>query len=328
MSSINAKLSPQQSVPTLAESTPEHGVSRHVSDRSPGSTSGGTLLGGLRTLGKTPAGLSPDTRRPGSLFARMRPGAAPPSQSVAAASEVHRPEAPNLSKSDMRPGDVLLLIDESGNSNWTHRAIVMGQKLAGASLLRDNSGDSKLVHSVMWTKAQNNPGNNEPQGKGEPEIAEVRGGNRLVSQGTALRQGLYRVYRPTDENVGDWAAQISMIWADNRTAIPYNKPASVLSVVRNSTFGSKAAARSERYAAEAFDSTPAWGADGSFCSSFIVAANQAAAQQTGHALSGANRVDAKSTSVRTLEHFLKSNSDQFTDLGHIRIKPEDVLYQD
>lgn len=307
--------------------TPDHIASATRSDEPPGSAGGGSVLGGLRELNQTSRRPSAGESTGDFRSTRVRTNAVPSSEPVAAATSVHRPELPNLSKSDLRPGDILFLLDEPGNSCATHRAIVTGQALAGMSLLRKNKGDSQLVHAVIWTKAKSNPGKSEPLDKGEPEIAEMRGGDRLSAQSTALRQGLYRVYRPIDENVGDWVAQISMVWSDNRS-IPYSKPKSVQSVLRNSTFGPKAAARSDQYAVEAFDPSPAWGDRGSFCSSFILAAYQAATLRTGNELSGALKADAESTSVRTLEHFIKSSSDQFTALGHIRVKPEDVLYQE
>lgn len=295
---------------TSAGAAPHHVGPTSAYGRSAGPTVGEPRLDRLRdlNLARTDAGSS--------------------SRSVAAAGKVQRPETCHLVKSDLRPGDILLLIDEPESKSMTARVVTAGQALERMSLLRHNKGESNLVHSMLWTKAQGNPGNSEPQGKGEPEIAETRGGKRLCAQNTALRKGLYRVYRPTDKNAGDWAAQISMVWANDRGAIPYSKSDAALSVFRTSTLGSKAKERADRYTAEAFDSSPAWGAEGSFCSAFILAAYQAAARQTGKSLSGALEVDAQSTSVRTLDHFLKRDPGQFTLLGHIRIRPEDVLYQD
>ncbi len=119
-----------------------------------------------------------------------------------------------------------------------------------------------------------------------------------------------------------------MVWTDQRVGFPYDKPGVVQSLFRRATFGQAAATDATKYAQQAFDHPPAWGSEGTFCSQFVLASYQAAAQSTGKALTGALHVDARAASVRTLEHFLKTDPEQFALQGHIRIRPADVLYAD
>ncbi|RYX95980.1 MAG: hypothetical protein EOO28_09540 [Comamonadaceae bacterium] len=280
----------------------------------------------LASLEEIGASARPDifTDRPGALTPLTPPG--PPTLS-ASANGVDRVQQGDLSKSDLRPGDILLLLDEPDNSSFIHKIIARGQKLESFSLNRRNNGDRNLVHAVMWTKAPNNPSQSGPRKPGEPEVAEARGGERMSAQTTAVRPGRYRVYRPTDAVTGDWAAQIAMSWADDRT-LPYNKPAATLSIFKSSSFGRKAQENASQFAAQAFDASPAWGANGTICSSFVLAAYQAAAQQTGQGLTGALQVNAGATSVRTLDHFLRSDPAQFQNLGYVRVDPKDVLFRE
>nr|WP_260630504.1 hypothetical protein [Pseudomonas syringae] len=83
----------------------------------------------------------------------------------------------------------------------------------------------------------------------------MRGGGIMD---TALRKGLYQVYRPKDKNIGDWAAQSAMSWASERK-IPYNAIKSAKSVTRFSNFGPLAIASAKKYSQDAFESNPKWG---------------------------------------------------------------------
>ena len=98
--------------------------------------------------------------------------------------------------------------------------------------------------------------------------------------------------------------------------------------MRNSNFKENAAAASERYANQAFENEPRFLKKGSFCSHFVLAAYQAAAKNIGVELSGALKVDAQGTSVRTLEHFLKEDKQGFDFKGYLNVEPQDVLYQE
>lgn len=227
-----------------------------------------------------------------------------------------------LKKNDLLPGDILMLIDRPDNTTLTHQLIKIGQLLPSLSLLRHNIGDAALVHAVMWSKGKNNAGRMTLNSFGEPEIVEMRGGTQLSSFSGPVRHGTYKVYSPKDKNLGDWAAQIAQIWSVERN-IPYSKTKSVMSILRNSNFKSAARRASEKYVIQAFENES--GIRGSFCSHFILAAYQAAAINVGVALRGAFKVDAKATSVRTLEHFLKKDRQLFYFKGYLKVELEERL---
>ncbi|KPY73084.1 HopBD2 [Pseudomonas syringae pv. spinaceae] len=230
-----------------------------------------------------------------------------------------------LKKTDLSPGDILILLDQPDNTCFTHKIIKTGQLLPSLSALRTNKGDPALVHSLIWSKTQKNPDKLEANGKGEPEIVQMRGGNQQSSLSGPVQKGLYKVYSPKDKNLGDWAAQIGQMWSADKK-VPYSKLKCVLSVVRNSGFKSGGKAASEKYGAQAFENSPR--IRGAFCSHFVLAAYQAAAKKIGIPISGALKVDAEATSVRTLEHYLKKDDQGFDFKGYLKIEPEDVLYQE
>ncbi|WP_229610999.1 hypothetical protein [Pseudomonas syringae] len=231
----------------------------------------------------------------------------------------------NLKKSDLSPGDILILIDQPDNTCLTHKIIKTGQLIPSMSPLRNNKGDPALVHTVMWSKTQKNPDKLEASGTGEPEVVQMRGGKQQSSLSGPVQQGLYKVYSPKDKNLGDWAAQIGQMWSADKK-IPYSKLKCVLSVVRNSGFKSGGKASSEKYGAQAFENSPR--ISGAFCSHFVLAAYQAAAKQIGTPFKGALKVDAEATSVRTLEHSLKKDDEGFDFKGYLKIEPEDVIYKE
>ena len=232
-----------------------------------------------------------------------------------------------LDKADLSAGDILLLVDQPQNTSLTHQLIKLGQRLPTLSPLRRNNGDCKVVHAVMWSKRPNSAAKLDLNGAGESEIVEMRGGTKLSSSSSAVRQGLYKVYSPIDKNLGDWAAQVGQVWSVEG-GIPYSKPRSVLSIVRNSNFKAAANAASDHYASQAFENQPRFPSKGSFCSHFVLAAYQAAAKNIGVELTGALKVDAQGTSVRTLEHFLKEDKQGFEFKGYLKVEPKDVLYQE
>ncbi|WP_248748450.1 hypothetical protein [Pseudomonas sp. MWU15-20650] len=232
-----------------------------------------------------------------------------------------------LDKTDLSAGDILLLVDQPQNTNLTHQLIKLGQRLPALSPLRRNNGDCELVHAVMWSKRPNNAAKLDVNGAGESEIVEMRGGTKRSSSSSAVRQGLYKVYSPKDKNLGDWAAQVGQVWSVEG-GIPYSKPHTILSIVRNSGFKTAAKAASAQYASQAFENRPRFPSKGSFCSHFVLAAYQAAAKNMGIELTGALKVDAQGTSVRTLEHFLKEDKQGFEFKGYLKIESKDALYQE
>ncbi|WP_256243843.1 hypothetical protein [Pseudomonas sp. MIACH] len=263
-------------------------------------------------------------------FNKLADSPRPPLKAALAPDALRPPEAvcnARLNKADLSAGDILLLMDQPQNTAMSHRLIKLGQRLPALSVLRRNGGDAELVHALMWSKRPNNGAKLGPSAEGESEIVEMRGGSKLSSSSSAVRQGLYKVYSPKDKNLGDWAAQVGQVWSVEG-GIPYSKPQSALSVLRNSNFKENAAAASERYANQAFENEPRLLKKGSFCSHFVLAAYQAAAKNIGVELSGALKVDAQGTSVRTLEHFLKEDKQGFDFKGYLNVEPQDVLYQE
>lgn len=246
---------------------------------------------------------------------------------TAMSSEVARLEklGPPLSKEQLLPGDILLLLDEPENTTWKHKVIGGAQSVA--NIFSPNSGDPKLVHAVLWTKNQKNQGitDNQPDSRpGEPEIAEASGGFKRV-QNTALRKGTYKVYRPKDQNLGDWAAQVAMGWGEKRD-IPYGAALSNKSLFRKAFYGEKAQKLAANYRENAFDSKPTSG--GMFCSQLIVASYQAASGHTDAPVQGGFRLDAKAATPRMLEHALKMDTDRFEYAGHISISKKDILFKE
>src|SRR5258706_2654111 len=63
-------------------------------------------------------------------------------------------------KTLLRPGDILLLMDEPTNTTWNHKMIKVGQAVTSLNVSRGNQGSSSLVHAVIWTRTI---GNNEPE---------------------------------------------------------------------------------------------------------------------------------------------------------------------
>jgi hypothetical protein len=213
-----------------------------------------------------------------------------------------------VNKKLLLAGDILLLKDEPGNSSWTHKMITVGQALTGANLGRHNRGSSSMVHAVIWTHTV---GNNDA------EIAEASGGAGRVRT-AVLRPGYYAVFRPANANLGDWAAQVALIWAVGGT-IAYGKSACIQSIAHSDIMGTNGKARAAAYTRAAFENAPSWGASGAFCSQFVLACYQAAAGQVKVPLTGALATDATHCSVRALHDRLLRESQNFRALGFLRI---------
>ncbi|WP_145490398.1 hypothetical protein [Yersinia aleksiciae] len=241
----------------------------------------------------------------------------------------HSPER-ILSKNDLMPGDILLLKDEKRETlihKIIHKIITLGQRIAGLSLRRNNKGEANLVHALLWTKNPLNYPNLAPESAGEPEISECRGGKRLCIQNTALRKGIYKVYRPDNSNMGSWGAQIAMMWGDKRN-IKYNIIASMLSIFKNSTQSEEQRLKiSEKYKGNIFKHNPYFEKKGSFCSQYIISVYQATSVAIGSDIPLAMRANSRNTSVRTLDHFLKTKSG-FKNIGVCIVQPDDVTYDD
>src|SRR5258706_11054328 len=203
-------------------------------------------------------------------------------------------------KTLLRPGDILLLMDEPTNTTWKHKMIKLGQAVTSLNVSRGNQGSSSLVHAVIWTRTIGNK---------EPEIAEASGTGSVRT--FDLRPGYYVVCRPLNPELGDWAAQVALMWAAGG-GIAYAKGASVQSIAHSDSFGKNGQARAALYARDAFSNTPAWGDGGGFCSQFVLACYQGAAGQMNLPLTGALAADAQHTSVRALHDRLIRDTVNFS----------------
>ncbi|GGY13408.1 hypothetical protein [Paludibacterium paludis] len=230
-----------------------------------------------------------------------------------------------LAKSDLRPGDILLFLRD-GSPHPVLSLIEAGQKLSGLSPRRNNTGSADRVHAAIWVKHPGNPGRTDPFGEGEPEVAEFRAPYAL---NTALSRGRYLVFRPQlADEASDWAAQIAMSWAEARD-LPYSMLSAVRSIGGNSDFTAKAEDSAQAFTRQAFDpARESLKQNGGFCSMFVLAAFQASLGLKNIPLPPGLRVNAQETSVRTLEHFLRSDPEHFSVLGEIVIREQDVLYHD
>jgi hypothetical protein len=204
-------------------------------------------------------------------------------------------------RSDLHPGDILLLLDTPDNSTFKHKLISTGQKLTSVKFWRKNKGAAKFVHALLWV------------GNGSlsmPDVAEASGSGRVRTE--RLGYGTYVIYRSTNSDLSDCAADAALNWAKGgivvmenghykHKPIPYAKGKAVFSVVHSDSFGEQGQNRAQEYGNQITTSTPAWGEGGAFCSEFVVACYQAAAQHLNLQLQGdVLECDAKHCSVRAL----------------------------
>ncbi|WCM89839.1 hypothetical protein [Acidovorax sp. NCPPB 3576] len=253
-----------------------------------------------------------------------------------------------LKKSDLRPGDILLYIKEPDNLLPIDVGIAFGHYLGKKLQPQKNRGEHNIIHAALWTKNPKHAGNTQACGEGEPEVVEAHVGNSKKTHaviGTAIAKGEYFVYRPKNENLGDWASQIAMVWSSKRN-VPYSLGKVVKAGLKSltekgSNFNSVANARAEMYMNEAFDANPSWKKEGSFCSHLVIAAYQAAFLNLEQLEEGGSKesssiesklsqhtefnVNASRTTPLNLHHLLQ-NGDAFEQIGKIKISKSDVLY--
>lgn len=250
-------------------------------------------------------------------------GAAQPRKDIA---KVARPTmqgpGPALEKSQLRPGDILLLVDDRTATCAIYRAIDWVQWMAGA-VCDTAEGDSDTVHAAIWTHHPGNPVKTSPKGPGEPEIVEASGEFDRV-HGTALPAGLHIVIRAEDEDLGDAAAQVALGIAEPRH-VAYDPRSAAVAGLRDSSFKSSAREQALHFAAQAFAQRP--DIQRLFCTQTVIGAYQGAALQTGKPLTSGLALDARRTSPRKLQHALNKDT-AFKVAGHIRVRPEDVTYRE
>ncbi len=195
-----------------------------------------------------------------------------------------------MEKSDLRPGTILLLEDTPDTHTATHGLIKFGQLSKGAS--------RKYVHALVWVQ--------EPRNAGvEKEIAEASGSGLVRC--SELKGGTYAAFLPTDANLGDWAAQVAMMWAVDGK-ITYGRMKAGSSVFHSSDFGDNAKRRARAYANVAFENPPEGGQGAvanMFCSEFVIAVYQAAQSHTKSQT--LIKLDAKHTTPARLKDWLTSS---------------------
>ena len=127
-----------------------------------------------------------------------------------------------IGKEDLFPGCILVR-KESIPESKAHAFSLGLQMVPDLNGIENNQGDDNCFHIMMWAHDQHNPVKTELDGKGEAEQLEARGGlgtsNTMRVQASSIQEGQYWVYKPTDRNVGDWAAQAGQMWQD----VPYSK---------------------------------------------------------------------------------------------------------
>lgn len=228
------------------------------------------------------------------------------------------------SKNDLRLGDILLYQDKE------ERLIRFGQAIPK---LKNRKLDDKIIHAKMWVKSPDNQDTDDGSGSTkEKEVADVKpleGVHR-----SHITKGKYKVFRPVDENLGEWAAQAALRWSSNKPGvIHYNSVDAVLSIVRKSSYGTKAKKELAGYDAGAFSELPVWAKKGAFCSQFVIAAYQGAFQRISKAQAAEDGIKpqnmpspqgmlasrARTTSPAKLEYVLKKDQN-FKFLGELEVK--------
>jgi hypothetical protein len=197
-----------------------------------------------------------------------------------------------VEKSDLRPGAILLLEDTLDTHTATHGLIKLGQLSKGAS--------RKYVHALIWVQEPKNVG-------AEKEIAEASGSGLVRCSG--LKGGTYAAFVPKDANLGDWAAQVAMMWAVDGK-ITYGRMKAGGSLLHSSDFGENAKRRARAYANVAFENPPAGGQGdvaNMFCSEFVIAVYQAAQFHTKSKTQ--IKLDAKHSTPARLKDWLTFSAD-------------------
>ena len=216
-----------------------------------------------------------------------------------------------IQQTDMRPGDILLLLDTPDNTSIKHKGIKYGQKLTGINLARHNQGAADLVHAMIMVEYDC--------------VAEASGGEGAVRAATLkFRQGTYVVFRCTDNALADRASTAAMTWSQHKD-MGYAKRKAVMSVFHSDKLGTHGMARAQAYHDQINEMTPTFGRGRAFCSEFVLACYQAAAIELGGGVASAHVLqgpvlgcDAKHCSVRALHDRLLSDN-QFSLKGILEV---------
>ncbi|MCP1118377.1 hypothetical protein [Robbsia andropogonis] len=207
----------------------------------------------------------------------------------------------------LQRGDILLYIDEPETTTAAHLLIHIAQLPQQLARWRTRHGNSRIVHALLWTRLSD----------GAHDVTEMSGGDVLRIRNARLDAGFYRVYRMIDNHdMAHTAATVAAAWGAEGN-VPYSKRGAATSVVRSSHYGSMARAETEKHAADAFVSHPAWASEGAFCSQLVIAAYQAAASMCEVKPKRVLNLHAAATSPVTLHRGLKK-SEHFHECGYLR----------
>jgi hypothetical protein len=224
-----------------------------------------------------------------------------------------------LRKTEMRLGDILLENEPWEHATVKHRIIQIGQ-----GLTPNNKGSKDVIHAAVWVQSP------KPNATWfQHDIAEASGTGTVRLSLIKYHEGVkWRVYRRTSlfggmggnmkvigreaaaQAVAVQAANIAKRWATYPKPIPYNAKACVQVITHSDSLEDNGEQRAQVYKENAYAPTGVWAKQGFFCSHFVVACFQAAAQVLGHELDGPLfSTDALHCSVRQLENRLRLDSD-------------------
>jgi hypothetical protein len=189
------------------------------------------------------------------------------------AADARRAAAPNISKAELQPGDVLMfrLSRHSPHSitNIGHAGLIGAQTHLLRRQPQDHHlADIKLTHSAMYVKSQ----------EGDPEIVEAVFPH---IQAYDLPAGEHVVYRYKNPQIAEKAAEITKTWVSgDPISYPFKKVAAASSTIvkHGAEFTPQSLEAVEAMANQAETPRPEWAAEGAFCSELTTAAYQAAAQ--------------------------------------------------
>ena len=194
-------------------------------------------------------------------------------------------------RSGLKLGDILLLNDTPDNTTFKHTLIEVGQAATSVKVTRENIGQAKMVHALIWIGDGSLDGIDVAEASGE--AGQVRA--------TFVRAGTYSVFRCMNRDLASRAVDAASNWSRHGT-MAYAKRKAITSIGHSDELGRHGRARAQAYAGQIDREGPAWGGGRSFCSEFVVACYQAAAIDLGLALEDSDVLccDAKHCSVRAL----------------------------
>ncbi len=213
--------------------------------------------------------------------------------------------------SDVKPGDILFLLDTPDNTSVKHLGIKLGQKLTSLNVGRQNMGRADFVHALIFI--------------GLGAVAEASGeAGEVRAIGLNQRHGIYRVYTCTNDALGKRASEAALNWSV-LGGMGYAKRKAVMSIFHSDDLAKCGKSRALAYANQINAAKPNFGRGRAFCSEFVIACYQAAAIDLAPGGSGTSALqgpvlecDAKHCSVRAFHDRLVRDS-QFKWMGTLQL---------